>query len=163
MKLIWYCRAATANLVCLTSCCQGWGVSGVTQRKISPEVWPSSCAWAGPECHSSPGPTRDQTWMATFNVVNQRLDWKDKDFANPFMFSPETNLFSGMRTSSCSGVTEYFLLAYYIFPDLSQDRFGSSISETQRELNLHFLHRVEVLGSVTSLWQISLVVKNIFL
>lgn len=54
------------------------GVSGLTQRKISPEAWPSSCAWAGQQSHSSSGPAWDQTWMATFNIVNLCLSWKDR-------------------------------------------------------------------------------------
>ena len=76
----------------------------------------------------------------------------------------EANLFSRMCTSSCSAITEYFLLAYRsVSLTFHKHRFGSSISDAQKELNLHFLHRVEVFGLVTSLLQISWVAKDIFL
>lgn len=53
----------------------GWSLRLL--RKISPEDWPSSCAWTGQQNHSMFGPTWDQTCVATFNIVNPCLNWED--------------------------------------------------------------------------------------
>lgn len=84
-----------------------------------------------------------------------QLKRQTKMLANHFLFGPAPNLYPGTCTSSCSGVTGYFLFSHgLLFPDLSQHRPGSSISDAQEELNLYFLRRI-LFGLVVFLWQFS--------
>lgn len=112
MKLIQYCRAATASPVYLKSLCQeGGGLWGYSEKNQSWGLAKLLCLDRSVESFHVRANLRSNLDGYFQRKPLPELKRQTKTLANPFVFTAEPNLLS-VTCTSCSGLTNYFLLAF---------------------------------------------------